>query len=333
MKITMTTGWLVTMTMLAVAALLPAESSAQGLFGTLQALQAENTQGLPLGTLVDTAPTNPGRSLRGPTVRDAASQSRTDTSHAMTQGIVTHNGTNAGRGGRKGLPMGLSLMNETRMARYSAARNAAAPAAAPTHNASESQGRRFRMDSIWTGLACMNAVGATVTNAKNERGRRQMRRPCRWEPHGVFGPQHGAREGRNEDLPGPSEGRTASPVDAIDERIRRRDEDREHRRAGSSRLRSAAPKRGSTRGRAARRRYVSFMTKDALARLEALPDVLTLRELARVLRCSESTIKRRLRAGVFPIPTLRGVDKRMRFAKTAVVRYLDSNGRARTPRA
>ena len=125
----------------------------------------------------------------------------------------------------------------------------------------------------------------------------------------------------------------ASPVDAIDERIQRRDEDREHRRAGSSRLRSAAPKRGSTRGRAARRRYVSFMTKDALARLEALPDVLTLRELARVLRCSESTIKRRLRAGVFPIPTLRGVDKRMRFAKTAVVRYLDSNGRARTPRA
>ena len=116
MKITRTTGWLVTMTMLAVAALLPAESSAQGLFGTLQALQAENTQGLPLGTLVDTAPTNPGRSLRGTTVRDAASQSRTDTSHAMTQGIVTHNGTNAGRGGRKGLPMGLSLMNETRTA-------------------------------------------------------------------------------------------------------------------------------------------------------------------------------------------------------------------------
>ena len=96
MKITMTTGWLVTMTMLAVAALLPAESSAQGLFGTLQALQAENTQGLPLGTLVDTAPTNLGRSLRGTTVRDAASQSRTDTSHAMTQGIVTHNGTLAG---------------------------------------------------------------------------------------------------------------------------------------------------------------------------------------------------------------------------------------------
>ena len=75
------------------------------------------------------------------------------------------------------------------------------------------------------------------------------------------------------------------------------------------------------------------MTKDALARLDALPDVLNLCELARVLRCSESTIKRRRRAGEFPIPTLRGLDKRMRFAKAAVVRYLDSSGRARTPRA
>ena len=75
------------------------------------------------------------------------------------------------------------------------------------------------------------------------------------------------------------------------------------------------------------------MKKDALTRLDTLPDVLTLCELTRVLRCSESTIKRRLRAGVFPIPTLRGLDKRMRFAKAAVVRYLDSGGRVGTPRA
>ena len=75
------------------------------------------------------------------------------------------------------------------------------------------------------------------------------------------------------------------------------------------------------------------MTKDALARLDALPDVLTLRELAAVLRCSESTIKRRRRAGVFRIPTLHGLDKRMRFAKAAVVDYLDAAGRTRTPRA
>ena len=68
------------------------------------------------------------------------------------------------------------------------------------------------------------------------------------------------------------------------------------------------------------------MGMDALASLEALPDVLTISELARVLRCSESTIKRRLRDGVFPIPSLRGLDKRMRFAKAAVLRYLDQGG-------
>lgn len=75
------------------------------------------------------------------------------------------------------------------------------------------------------------------------------------------------------------------------------------------------------------------MTTDALTRLDALPDVLTLRELAHVLRCSESTIKRRLRANSFPIPKLRGLDKRTRFAKAAVRRYLDSSGWARTARA
>ena len=75
------------------------------------------------------------------------------------------------------------------------------------------------------------------------------------------------------------------------------------------------------------------MLNEALVRLEALPDVLTLRELAGVLRCSESTIKRRLRAGVFPIPRLRGLDKRTRFAKVAVARYLESGGSARSRRA
>ena len=75
------------------------------------------------------------------------------------------------------------------------------------------------------------------------------------------------------------------------------------------------------------RRYASSVAND---RLEHLPDVLTLRELAQVLRCSESTIKRRVRARVFPIPVLSGIDKRMRFAKSAVLRYLDSSARAPT---
>ena len=68
------------------------------------------------------------------------------------------------------------------------------------------------------------------------------------------------------------------------------------------------------------------MGMDALASLEALPDVLTISELARVLRCSESTIKRRLRDRIFPIGPLRGLDKKIRFAKAAVLRYLDQAG-------
>ena len=75
------------------------------------------------------------------------------------------------------------------------------------------------------------------------------------------------------------------------------------------------------------------MMNDAILRLEALPEVLTIRELAGVLRCSESTIKRRMRAGVFPIPSLRGLDKRIRFAKAAVIRYLHSSSGGRTRRA
>ncbi len=74
------------------------------------------------------------------------------------------------------------------------------------------------------------------------------------------------------------------------------------------------------------------MTNEALARLETLPDVLTIRELAHVLRSSESTIKRRIRDRVFPIPPLNGIDKRMRFAKSAVLRYLDAGAPARLRR-
>ena len=68
------------------------------------------------------------------------------------------------------------------------------------------------------------------------------------------------------------------------------------------------------------------MVNEAIVRLEGLPDVLTLPELAGVLRCSESTIKRRLRDNTLPIPRLRGLDKKMRFAKFAVLQYLESGG-------
>ena len=61
-------------------------------------------------------------------------------------------------------------------------------------------------------------------------------------------------------------------------------------------------------------------------RHDGLPAVLFVEDLAALLRCSSSTIRRRLRAGVLGIPTLPGVDKRPRFSRTVV---LDHLGRGR----
>ncbi len=68
---------------------------------------------------------------------------------------------------------------------------------------------------------------------------------------------------------------------------------------------------------------------DTHSRLDDLGDVLLMTELAVVLRTSTRTIKRHLRAGTFPIPMLLGIDKRVRFARTDVERYLrrDRGGR------
>jgi predicted site-specific integrase-resolvase len=57
-------------------------------------------------------------------------------------------------------------------------------------------------------------------------------------------------------------------------------------------------------------------------RVEDLGDVLFLTDVAAVLRTSTRTIKRHLRAGTFPIPSLPGIDKRVRFARVDVARYL-----------
>ena len=62
-------------------------------------------------------------------------------------------------------------------------------------------------------------------------------------------------------------------------------------------------------------------------RNDGLPAVLFVDDLAAVLRCSPSTIRRRLRAGVLCIPTLPGVDKRPRFSRPAVLDFLDRGGR------
>ena len=58
-------------------------------------------------------------------------------------------------------------------------------------------------------------------------------------------------------------------------------------------------------------------------RLDDYGDVLFLPDLATVLKTSERTIKRRLRAGTFPIRTLPSIDKRHRFAKVDVARFLN----------
>lgn len=52
------------------------------------------------------------------------------------------------------------------------------------------------------------------------------------------------------------------------------------------------------------------------------PDVLFIHDLARILRCSTRTIRRRLRDGVLPLPPLPQIDKRLRWSATAVCDHL-----------
>ena len=58
-------------------------------------------------------------------------------------------------------------------------------------------------------------------------------------------------------------------------------------------------------------------------RLEDCADALTIVELASVLLTSETTIKRRLRSGTFPIRPLLGIDRRKRWSRADVRRYLE----------
>lgn len=59
-------------------------------------------------------------------------------------------------------------------------------------------------------------------------------------------------------------------------------------------------------------------------RVEDFDDVLFLHELAAVLKTSTRTIRRHLRAGTLPIRTLPSIDKRHRFGRADVERYLAS---------
>jgi len=54
-------------------------------------------------------------------------------------------------------------------------------------------------------------------------------------------------------------------------------------------------------------------------------NVLTLLELARELKVSRRTIMTRLANGTFPIPTLPALDKKHRWSRQAVMRYLEGH--------
>ncbi len=71
---------------------------------------------------------------------------------------------------------------------------------------------------------------------------------------------------------------------------------------------------------------------DADVEVDELPAVLFLDDMAELLRCSPTTIKRRLRARVFPVAPLPGIDKRPRWSKTAVLRWLAAGGGGRSLR-
>ena len=69
---------------------------------------------------------------------------------------------------------------------------------------------------------------------------------------------------------------------------------------------------------------------DAEVGADELPAVLFLEDMAELLRCSTTTIKRRLRARVFPVAPLPGIDKRPRWSKAAVLHWLAVGGGGRS---
>ena len=59
------------------------------------------------------------------------------------------------------------------------------------------------------------------------------------------------------------------------------------------------------------------------SQLDQMPDVLTIDQLAFVLQTSPTTIKRRLHDGTFPIRKLTGIDRRHRWSRSDVRRFLE----------
>ena len=55
---------------------------------------------------------------------------------------------------------------------------------------------------------------------------------------------------------------------------------------------------------------------------DTIPAVCFIDDVARALRCSTTTIKRRLRVGTFPIPSLPSIDSRRRWAGEDVRQFI-----------
>ena len=65
--------------------------------------------------------------------------------------------------------------------------------------------------------------------------------------------------------------------------------------------------------------------------VELLPEVLFVEDLAALLRCSRWTLERRVKARVFPLAPIQGVDKRQRWSKAAVMQWLAMGGQDGAP--
>lgn len=56
------------------------------------------------------------------------------------------------------------------------------------------------------------------------------------------------------------------------------------------------------------------------------PEVLFIEDVAELIRSSPSTIRRRLRAGVFPVQPLPGIDKRLRWSRRSFDSWFRQGG-------
>lgn len=72
-------------------------------------------------------------------------------------------------------------------------------------------------------------------------------------------------------------------------------------------------------------------TGDEPIDVAALPEVLFLDDMAALMRCSRSTLERRVKARTFALAPIRGIDKRWRWSKTAVLQWLALGGPSGAP--